>query len=100
MPWELRAKKIKAHLVGTIFSPGNHEPNMSGLQISCMQEPWSGALEFALAVPALEEKAMALCVLELCPLRKTNPSIRIQGQKFLVPGSDTIDSPPKGAPGG
>lgn len=111
MPWELRAKKIKAHLVGTILSPGNHGPAMSVLWIFCLQEPWNGVLEFTLAVPALEEKAMALEVLDLCPAEeskafyqnpgtemKAKPSIRIQEQKFLVPGSDTIDCPPKGAP--
>lgn len=85
MPWELRAKKIKAHLVGAIFSPGNHESTMSGLQISCMQEPWSGTLEFALAVPALEEKAMALWVLELCPPEKNKPFYQDPGTEVLGP---------------
>lgn len=58
---------------------------MSGLWISCMQEPWSGALEFALAVPALEEKAMALWVLELCPPEESKPFYRDPGTEVLNP---------------
>lgn len=50
-----------------------------------MQEPWSGALEFALAVPALEEKAMALWVLELCPPEKNKPFYQDPGTEVLGP---------------
>lgn len=38
----------------------HHAPAMTALWISCMQEPWSEVLAYALAVPALQEKAVAL----------------------------------------